>query len=247
MRWSSTLTLVVIEFLALSLPVVHALPLPEDFDLYARNPTGQGNSKGKAKDIKDSSKNYRDNARQATTSFDHDATGALSQVHHTGPHTPQKGQDADHTYEAQTAHHALGTIGHSFGGLHTPVRQDLKEKFNDPKNMMFVDKSTNRSKGALTGQALAGPLKHGAPTRADHQAYLPEAHRNALGTAKDMDDVLKKHGVQGAHDSPFRKTEERVQQNFGMGASHQSSSHTPHTPPQGSPHSSHHSSPHGSP
>jgi len=91
MRWSSTLTLFVIEFLAISLPVIHALPLPEDFELYARGPLDKG--KGKAKDLKESSANYRDAARQSSTSYDH-VGGALTPVNHQAPHTPQKGQDA---------------------------------------------------------------------------------------------------------------------------------------------------------
>jgi hypothetical protein len=91
MRWSSTLTLFAIEFLAISLPAVHALPLPEDFDLVARNPQAP-KGKGKPK-LKESSSNYRDAARQNPTSFDL-VDGALTQVHHTDPHTPQKGQHA---------------------------------------------------------------------------------------------------------------------------------------------------------
>jgi hypothetical protein len=248
MRWSSTLTLIVIEFLAISLPVIHALPLPEDFnELYVRNPGGNDKGKGKAKDLKESSKNYRDNARQSSTSFDTGAGGGLVPVHHQAPHTPQKGQDADHAHEAQTAHHALGNIGHTFGGLATPVRQDLKNTFNHPDNMIFVDKSTNRSKGQLTKQAIDHRLPQ-TPARADHQAYLPTAHGVASQTAHNMDNVLKQHGVQGAHDSPFRKAEEKVQSNMHMGQpSTQHPPAQPHTPPHGSAHSSPHSSPHGSP
>lgn len=86
MRWSFTLALFVFsELLAISLPSVYALPLPEEFsELVVR---------GKDKELKDSSKAYRDSARKATTSFDK-VNGALTQVHHQGPHTPKKGQDA---------------------------------------------------------------------------------------------------------------------------------------------------------
>ena len=84
MRWSCTLTLFVIEFLAVSLPAIHALPLPEDLDLFTR---------GNDKKLKESSKNYRDAARQSSTSFDV-VDGALTKARHEAPHTPQKGQDA---------------------------------------------------------------------------------------------------------------------------------------------------------
>ena len=92
MRWSSTLTLFAIGFLAISLPAIHALPLPEDFDLVARNPQAP-KGKGKAKQLKESSAKYREAARLNPISF---ATvdGGLTQLHHTGPHTPQKGQHA---------------------------------------------------------------------------------------------------------------------------------------------------------
>jgi len=223
MRWSSTLALFAIEFLAISLPVIHALPLPEDFDLVARNPP-----KGKDKDLKDSSANYRDSARQSSTSFNQ-VGGALTPVQHTAPHTPEKGQHADHTLEAQTAHAALNSIGQPFGNLATPVRHDLKETFNVPGNMMFVPGSTNMSKGQLTKQALQKPLAE-TPQRPDHQAYLPAAHQNAGESAKALDNVLKQHNVPGAQDSPFRKTEEKVQQNM-----HPNSSKRPQTPPPGSP------------
>ena len=88
MRWSFTLALFISsELLAISLPSVYALPLPEEFsELVIRG-------KGKEKELKDSSKAYRDSARKATTSFDN-VNGALTQVHHQGPHTPKKGQDA---------------------------------------------------------------------------------------------------------------------------------------------------------
>ena len=88
MRWSCTLTLFVIEFLAVSLPAIHALPLPEDLDLFTR---------GNDKKLKESSKKYRDAARQSSTSFDV-VDGALTKVHHEAPHTPQKGQDAGTHY-----------------------------------------------------------------------------------------------------------------------------------------------------
>lgn len=96
MRWSSAFTLIAIEFLAISLPAIHALPLPEDFELFARNPKNR-KGKGKAKEIKESSSNYRDSARQSSTSFDH-IGGSFQQVHHTAPHTPQRGQDAGTHY-----------------------------------------------------------------------------------------------------------------------------------------------------
>lgn len=87
MRWSLSLTLIVFfEFLVLSLPSVHALPLPEDFELFARVPTGKDS-------IKDSSKKYRESASHSSTSF-HTVNGALTQFHHQAPHTPKKGQDA---------------------------------------------------------------------------------------------------------------------------------------------------------
>ena len=43
--------------------------------------------------------------------------------------------------------------------------------------------------------------------------------------------LVKKHGVQGANNSPFRKTEQKVQQNMGYGShsggsTSKSSSHT---------------------
>jgi len=222
MRWSSTLILFVIEFLAISLPAIHALPLPQDFDLVARAPP-------KGKELKESSSNYRDSARQSSTSFDQ-VGGALAPVQHTAPHTPEKGQHADHTLEAQTAHAALNSIGQPFGTLATPVRHDLKETFNGPGNMMFVPGSTNMSKGQLTKQALQKPLAE-TPQRADHQAYLPAAHQTASQAAHEMDNVLKQHNVPGAHDSPFRKTEEKVQQNMHPNSSKQ----RPQTPPPGSP------------
>ena len=121
MRWSFTLALFV--FSAIS--SVHALPLPEEFsELVVR---GKDN-------IKESSKKYREAASHSSTSF-HTVNGALQQVHHQGPHTPKKGQDAgtifiyigcnriaylsifmlDHTHEAQTANHALHSIGQTFG------------------------------------------------------------------------------------------------------------------------------------
>ena len=102
-----------------------------------------------------------------------------------------------------------------FRGLSTPVRNDLKQKFNSPSNMMLVDQSTNRSvrfyyytylyyypqgrmltphrciqKGQLTKQALAGPLPH-PPARADHKAYLPVSNQAATHVAHNLDNVLK--------------------------------------------------------
>jgi hypothetical protein len=223
MRWSLSLTLFVFfEFLVLSLSGVHALPLPEDFELFARGPTGKDS-------IKESSKNYRKSASHSSTSF-HSVNGALTQFHHQAPHTPKKGQDADHAHEAQTAHTALGSIGHKFGDLPTPVRHDLKQGFNAPGNMIYVDQSTNRAKGQYTKQALEGPLKH-APTREDHKVYAPVANDAARKTAHNLDNILKKHNVPGSQLSPFRKTEQRVQNNIASGGQHNaassSSSHGP--------------------
>jgi len=243
MRWSSTLTLFAIEFLAISLPAIHALPLPEDFDLVARNP---GKGKGKGKQLKKSSSNYRDAARQNPTSFDLVGDGHLTQFQHTSPHTPQKGQHADHALEAQTVHAALNSIGQPFGTLPTPVRHDVREEFNGPGNMILVPGTTNMDKGHLTTKALKGPLPE-TPQRADHQIYLPVGHQAASQTAPKVDNALKKGNIPGAEDSPVRKHEEKVQRNMHPNSSHQSSSDTPHTPPQDSPQSSHHGSPHGSP
>ena len=79
MRWSFTLAL--FAFSAIS--SVRALPLPEEFsELVVRN----------NKELKESSKEYRNNARKATTRFDI-VDGKMVQVHHLAPHTPQKGQD----------------------------------------------------------------------------------------------------------------------------------------------------------
>lgn len=90
MRWSRTLALFAFfEFLSLSLPSsVHALPLPEEFELLVR---------GNKDTIKGSSKSYRNAARQSSTSFPI-VNGVLTKVDHQGPHTPQKGQDAGMHY-----------------------------------------------------------------------------------------------------------------------------------------------------
>ena len=80
MRWSFTLAL--FAFFAIS--SVRALPLPEEFsELVVRN----------NKELKESSKECRNNARKPTTRFDI-IDGKMVQVHHQVPHTPQKGQDA---------------------------------------------------------------------------------------------------------------------------------------------------------
>ena len=96
--------------------------------------------------------------------------------------------------------------------LPTPLREDLKETFNGPSNMIFVDKSTNRSvsfnylptiqgrmpltlhrciqKGAYTGQALKAPVQN-PPAREDHKKYLPVEHYTAHDVSREMDNHLK--------------------------------------------------------
>ena len=112
MRWSCTLTLFVIEFLAVSLPAIHALPLPENLDLltrgndkkvktssrYHRDAARQSSiTGGNDKKLKKSSRYYRNAARQSSTSFEM-IDGILTKVHHDAPHTPKKGQDAGTHY-----------------------------------------------------------------------------------------------------------------------------------------------------
>jgi len=231
MRWSSTLTLFAIEFLAIFLPAILALPLPEDFDLVARNPpynwkkkerffsnirgaveTVRQNFKRKqqdsSKNLKETSSNYRNAARQSSLSFDF-IDGVLTKFHHVGLHEPQKGQHADHVLEAQTVKSALKSIGQTFENLKPSTRHRMKKAFNSPDNVVFIPGSTNMSKGQQTKKALKGPSPE-PPQRPDLKIYLPVAGPRASRFAPTLDKILKEEGVPRADESPMRKEAAKV-------------------------------------